>query len=66
MFTETLPRNERLYWVRYSGFQASCHRMNNICSLRQEHYYVQWNIFDEIDNITFEVYVNKFVLKHMD
>jgi hypothetical protein len=28
LFTESLPSNERLLWLRYSGFQASCH--NNI------------------------------------
>jgi hypothetical protein len=25
LFTESLPSNERLIWLRYSGFQASCH-----------------------------------------
>jgi hypothetical protein len=25
LFTEPLPSNERLLWLRYSGFQASCH-----------------------------------------
>jgi hypothetical protein len=25
LFTESLPSNERLLWLRYSGFQASCH-----------------------------------------
>jgi hypothetical protein len=25
VFTESLPRNERLFRLRYSGFQASCH-----------------------------------------
>jgi hypothetical protein len=27
LFTESLPSNERLVWLRYSGFQASCHNM---------------------------------------
>jgi hypothetical protein len=25
LFTGSLPSNERLLWLRYSGFQASCH-----------------------------------------
>jgi hypothetical protein len=28
LFTEPLPSNERLLWLRYSGFQASCHNMH--------------------------------------
>jgi hypothetical protein len=27
LFTESLPRNERQFWLRYSGFPASCHIM---------------------------------------
>jgi hypothetical protein len=27
LFTESLPSNERLLWLRYSGFQASCHNI---------------------------------------
>jgi hypothetical protein len=27
VFTEMLPSNERLLWLYYSGFQASCHNM---------------------------------------
>jgi hypothetical protein len=26
-FTESLPRNERLFWLHYSGFRTSCHNM---------------------------------------
>jgi hypothetical protein len=25
LFSESLPSNERLLWLRYSGFQAACH-----------------------------------------
>jgi hypothetical protein len=25
VFTESLPSNERLFWLHYSGFRASCH-----------------------------------------
>jgi hypothetical protein len=25
VFTESLPRNERLFWLQYSGFRVSCH-----------------------------------------
>jgi hypothetical protein len=27
LFTESLPSNESLLWLRYSGFQASCHNI---------------------------------------
>jgi hypothetical protein len=27
LFIESLPSNERLLWLRYSGFQASCHNI---------------------------------------
>jgi hypothetical protein len=27
LFTEPLPSNERLFWLLYSGFQASCHNV---------------------------------------
>jgi hypothetical protein len=26
-FTESLPKKERLFWLRYSGFRASCHNI---------------------------------------
>jgi hypothetical protein len=29
LFTESLPSNERLLWLHYSGFQASCHNIIN-------------------------------------
>jgi hypothetical protein len=29
LFTESLPSNENLLWLCYSGFQASCHNTNN-------------------------------------
>jgi hypothetical protein len=32
IFTESLPYNERLLWLRYSGFQALCH--NILCILK--------------------------------
>jgi hypothetical protein len=32
IFAEPLPSNERLLWLNYSGFQASCH-MNRNCYL---------------------------------
>jgi hypothetical protein len=28
LFTESLPNYERLLWLRYSGFQASCHSIH--------------------------------------
>jgi hypothetical protein len=27
LFTESLPSNKRLLWLRYSGFQSSCHKV---------------------------------------
>jgi hypothetical protein len=27
VFTKPLPSNRRLFWLHYSGFQASCHNM---------------------------------------
>jgi hypothetical protein len=27
MFTESLPSNERLFWLHYCGFRASCHNI---------------------------------------
>jgi hypothetical protein len=27
VFTESLLNNERLFWLRYSGFRASCHNI---------------------------------------
>jgi hypothetical protein len=32
LFTELLPSNERLLWLRYSGFQASCHSTSSFIS----------------------------------
>jgi hypothetical protein len=29
VFTESFPSNERLFWLRYSGFRASCHNIFN-------------------------------------
>jgi hypothetical protein len=31
MFTESLPSNERLFWLHYFGFRASCHNIINLC-----------------------------------
>jgi hypothetical protein len=33
LFTESLSNNERLFWLRYSGFQASCHSTVQTLSL---------------------------------
>jgi hypothetical protein len=34
LFTKSLPSNERLLWLHYSGFQASCHNIiNNVISV---------------------------------
>jgi hypothetical protein len=33
LFTESLPRNERLLWLCYSGFQESCPNINAWCYL---------------------------------
>jgi hypothetical protein len=30
LFTESLPSNERLIWLRYSGFQTSCHSIYSV------------------------------------
>jgi hypothetical protein len=30
LFTEPLPSNKRLFWLHYSGFRASCHKMATI------------------------------------
>jgi hypothetical protein len=30
MFTESLPSNEQLLWLQYSGFQASCYNSTNV------------------------------------
>jgi hypothetical protein len=30
LFTESLPSNERLLWLCYSGFQASCHNIKDV------------------------------------
>jgi hypothetical protein len=30
LFTESLPSNERLLWLRYCGFQALCHIINSV------------------------------------
>jgi hypothetical protein len=32
LFTESLPSNEGLLWLRYAGFQASCHNTINFSS----------------------------------
>jgi hypothetical protein len=29
VFTQPLPRNERLIWLHYTGLQASCHNINH-------------------------------------
>jgi hypothetical protein len=31
VFSESLPRNEHLFWLHYSGFQASCHNTVKLC-----------------------------------
>jgi hypothetical protein len=33
LFTESLPSNESLFWLRYSGFQTSCHGILRIMYL---------------------------------
>jgi hypothetical protein len=33
LFTELLPRNERLHWLRYFNVQASCHNILNYTEL---------------------------------
>jgi hypothetical protein len=41
LFTESLPSNERLLWIRHFGFQASCHTIN----YRTKH----WHIFNLLE-----------------
>jgi hypothetical protein len=48
LFTEPLPSNERLLWLRYSGFQASCHNILNICRLLKIQYHEANNILNNL------------------
>jgi hypothetical protein len=35
VFTDSLPSNERIFWLRYSGFRVSCH-----CIYTYAHIYI--------------------------
>jgi hypothetical protein len=50
VFTETLPSSERLLWIRYFGFQASCH---NIVKVLAHSVHATCSVYPNLGNLIY-------------